>query len=351
MRKDTSRWAAFSRVLFLSFGVLALTTSHVRAQSSAIVPPPYDPFELVTSQPKAASVPRLAEALLRRTLKRRTFEGAGVPYTASISFDASGFVQDVGAGEMEETRNAAGARRWMGHLGNYSLLRIITRGVFDEGTPGPIPMRLMMAREYALGVVLDSGKFIRTAEATFNGTPVTCILISNRRVVTPARDWSEAEYCVDPKSELLDVYSAAPGIYVSYEYSSTSFHGRVVPNQITIAEAGEVVLQGNISVRDPNSLDPALFTPTRQMITGGIQLTWPIRHSLPAAPNTASNLLQPIVVHATVAPDGSVIEAEALQNADLGLSLAAVDLVKKTNYQDPVHFGYPAELEVFVTVQ
>src|SRR5271163_3553362 len=43
-----------------------------------------------------------------RILGKRAFEAGTVPYTVKISFIASGETQEVGAGEMEETRNAAG---------------------------------------------------------------------------------------------------------------------------------------------------------------------------------------------------------------------------------------------------
>src|ERR1700720_1001001 len=134
MRKPTSLWAAVSIVILLSIGVMALATEPAIAQSSTpqpltIAPPPYDAFEPVTGQPQvieALEARRAVEALLRSAFEKRATPAGGAPYTVRISFIASGETQEVGPGEMEETRNAAGVRRWTGHLGKYSLTRIIT---------------------------------------------------------------------------------------------------------------------------------------------------------------------------------------------------------------------------------
>jgi hypothetical protein len=337
-----------------------------------VAPPPYDPIEPVSSQPEAVknSDARCAVIeLLGQSLRNRAFYEptllppsaylVGLPYTVMVSFTASGPARDIGTGEMEETRNGTGARRWTGSVGGFSLTRIMLNRFYDAGSRGPIPMRLQMIREIALGnlggtppdYTTDS---IRTANATLDGTPLNCILISTKANVAPIRDWSEREYCIDSQSKLLRVYSAVPGIYVVFDYShSTDFHGHVVPDRFTVTESGKVVLHGAIRVQDPDaaSLSPARFTPTSQMATGGLGLIWPVLHVQSTAIAGGSNLLQPIIVHATLSPDGSVVEAEALQTLDQQLSRSAVDLVKKTKYDSTVDYGHPAQQEIFVTVE
>jgi hypothetical protein len=341
-------------------GVLAIAGSMAGAPQSSttliqVAPPPNDPSELITSQPEAVEAPEARTAviaLLRRVFQKSAFAATGVPYTVKISFSAFGRVQDVGPGEMEETRNASGARRWIGHLGNFALTRIITDRMYDQGSTGPIPFRLNMAREYAFGAPLNVMNSIRTANATLNGVSMTCILTSVRPSAAPGRDWSEIEYCIDPLSELLRVYSAAPGIYATYGYSnSASFHGRLVPDQITISEAGSIVLQGSIGVKDPDSLDPSLFAPTSQMSTGGVGLQPPTHRVLNRSATSPVVPIQPVVVHAILSPEGSVVEAEALQTPDAPLSQSAVDLVKATKYDATIDYGYPPQQEIFVTVQ
>lgn len=314
----------------------------------------------MTSQPEVADTPGAKGVILglfRRALQKSAFGAAGFPYTAKISFTASGTVKDVGAGEMEETRNSAGTRRWTGNLGGFSLTRIITDRMYDAGSSGEIPFRLSMAREYIFGAAPGPAIFIRTANATVNGTSVTCILTSVRPAASARRDWSETESCVDPNAELVRLYSVAPGIYAIYSYgNSADFHGKVVADRIVIAEAGKVILQGSISVKDPDSLDPALFTPTPQMSTQGVGLQAPThrllsRNAANASPSDASGPVQPVIVHAILSPDGSVLEAEALQTPDAPLSQSAVELVKQTKYDSSIDYGYPPQQEIFVTVQ
>ena len=322
-----------------------------------IAPPPHDPFEPIMSQPQVVGTldaRRAVEAQLRDAFMKRAVPAGGEPYTLKISFDVSGDTQEIGPGEMEETRNPAGVRRWTGHLGSYSITRIITAGTHDTGSPGPIPMRLYMAREYAGGAPLTPMGSMRTANGTLNGTPLNCVLSSQKQTVVPGRDWSETEYCIDSQSGLLRVYSTAPGMYVVYEYGGSSFHGRVVADQVTITVAGKIVLQGSITLKNPDldSLDPTLFTPTSQMATNGVQLTGPPTHHVQSRGTiTASGPIQPIVVHAMVSPDGSVVEAEALQTLDPELSQSAVDLVKKTKYNEVTRYSVPPQLEIYDVVQ
>ena len=344
-------------------------------------PPTPDPFELVTSQPESAQTADArynAIALLRRAEQNREFfapafdmisqppftrEQAAPPYDAKISFTALGQAQQVGPGEMEETRDAFGDRRWTGSFGSFSLTRIISAAddhFYDLGSPGPIPIRLHMVRELLLASLPDLADFtpasIRTAKATLDGTSLICVLTSVTPALPPARDWSEREYCIDPQFELLRVYSAAPGIYVIFRYGdSNAFHGHMVADQFTIAEAGVAVLQGTISVTDPDtdSLDPARFTPTEQMRTDGVNLFGPISALYPVLSRGSNTSEPPVVVHATLGANGEVVEAEALQTSNSALSQSALELVKKSKYKVPRNwFGInPPQGEMYVLVR
>jgi hypothetical protein len=330
-----------------------------------IAPVPSDPLELVTGTPEAVTTPAgraQVLALLRRAMMNQFFGAGRTPYTVKISFTASGVGVQGGTGDMEETNNAAGARRWTGSLGDYSLTRIIPDRWYDAGSSGPIPLRLALARGYSFGLPLGplangspaalAASSIRTANVTLNGDALTCILASSSPTTAPGRDWSETEICIDPQSGFFRLGSPAPGMYAVYDYSkAVNFHGHTPPSEVTITVGGSVALQGSITVQDPASLDPALFTPTSEMRTGGAGLVGPshqIRHqgSIPS-----SGIIQPVVVHAAIAPDGSVIEAEALQAPDSTLSRSAVSLVKSMKYPSTVDYGYPSELDLYVTVE
>jgi hypothetical protein len=58
-----------------------------------------------------------------------------------------------------------------------------------------------------------------------------------------------------------------------------------------------------------------------------------------------------LVIHAILAPDGTVVEAESLQTSNAGLSESALELVKKTKYHTTFNYGYAPQQEIFVTVE
>ncbi len=66
------------------------------------------------------------------------------------------------------------------------------------------------------------------------------------------RSWDEAEYCLDPKSTNVITYSPIPGFYIHYDYSKAiQFHDTVVPNKLTISQAGQTIVEAqNTSLTD-----------------------------------------------------------------------------------------------------
>jgi hypothetical protein len=226
---------------------------------------------------------------------------------------------------MEETRIPGGVRRWKAHYGSFSMAHIIANGIYDTGLQGPIPMRIYMARQTMLGANTNAPPpFMRLAHVKLNGTPLTCILGSGEKTSTPARDWSEVEHCIDDAEGLLRIYSEAPGLYVVYNYDAAAkFEGRTVPNGLTIYQAGKVVMEEKIAFPEPGPVDKALFTPTSDMHSLGINMGVSLHLAL-ASPGGSAPVIAPIVVHGTLTADGKV--AEALQ--DSGLASSAVEQVK-----------------------
>ena len=333
------------------------------APAVQIAAPPYDPFELVASPPENVVNPEARAAVLK--LLQEGFSAklqVRPPMTVKVSFTAGGEVQEVGQGEMDETDASPNRRHWVGRIGGFSITRIITDQAYDSVPPGPIPIRLEMARSDVLGPGMPStmSAKIRTAPASLDGVLVTCILISVHGSEAPNRDWPEAEYCVEARPavpidqrKLLRVYSPAPGMYVLYDYANSSEPGgRPSINQVRVAEAGKIVLQGSVSVNTATTeeLNPALFTATNQMFTGGVGLVGP-SYQIQSRGGVSSGPIHPVVIHATLTPEGRVIEAESLQTSDPALSQSALDLVKKSKYETTFNYGYPPQQEIFITVQ
>jgi hypothetical protein len=106
-------------------------------------------------------------------------------------------------------------------------------------------------------------------------------------------------------------------------------------------------------MKDLNTADGSLFTPSADMKSPGIMLGPPLRFpqvvktNLPAA---ATGVVQPIIIHAVLEVSGKVLEAETLQTSDLALSKEALNLVMNTNY-GPARNRGGVQRDVFINVQ
>jgi hypothetical protein len=206
-------------------------------------------------------------------------------------------------------------------------------------------------------VSITPGGLLRIASGTLNGTQLLCILHSFGSADQPAdsRRWGETEYCVDTASGLLRVYSQAPGMYVMFDYEQAlQFHGRTLPRQISIYEAGKEVVKARMaSIEDLGAVDEQVLGPTQEMLARGpvAPAGSPMRFGkpTPAPGNMAMSAIQPVIVHASIGPDGHVLEAEALQNYP-ALSELAVKIVREGAYPNATMRG-SRQREAFINVR
>jgi hypothetical protein len=368
-------------LLTSSFFCALISTTSAGQSKVPAVPVPLDPLELATGRVEVADTPAKREEILDLLARARANTGLnladGSPYDLKVSFYSSGDVQgpgrgsdpNVGSGEMEETWLSPQSSRWTARLGNYSMLRIFVDGVpFDDRSAGAIPLRIQMVRAAVFWPVRippthatssESRPMIRYAEANWNGREVTCALISRdvADVLTPGRRWVETEYCIDSKTGLLETDSVAPGIYAEYDYNDAlEFHKHTVPRRITIVEDGKPVLMVRIeSLEDAKAADPSQFKPTEAMLARGPQpvLSLPVRFPVFAErpPDGRTGVIEPVIVHAILAEDGKVLDAEALQNTDPMVSRAALELVKRSSYPQRVQTKTPLQREAFINVR
>jgi hypothetical protein len=335
----------------------------VAGQTRKLPPVQYDPLELATGPVEVADSPDKRGAilgLLERARQNNNLHIKGMaPFHLKASFNVVGSDPSNGFGELEEMWANGSAWRWNAHLGNYSQSRVLYRGVaYDASSQAYQPLRLGTVRQAIFWPV--SGNFvndvIRVANTMLNGKAVTCALISGPRAeatTVPGRQWHEEEYCIDPKSGLLQSYSVAPGIYSTYDYSNAlTYHGHTIAREITIVEAGNIAAQVHIESLQDLSASESLFTPTPEMKSPGILISEPIRFPqfAKADPAVAGTATQPIIVHATLDIEGKVLEAEALQLPGSPISDAALLLVKNTNY-GPSRAGRRVQRDVFINVQ
>jgi hypothetical protein len=330
-----------------------------RAQAMPMAAVPDTPLELVTGSARAVITPEGRDAamdLLARARQNLTLHAAGVPpFQMKVSFTASGTSQFEGDGTMEEIY-AGPVLRWSERLASSSQTHMVSGGqTFATNPTEPVPLRVQMVRGVIfqpIGPAPGTG-MIRAQTVERDGQQLTCLLLSNSVPTTPMpRQWVETEFCIDPATALLHSWSAAPGIYVNYDYSDAiQFHGRTLARQITVVEGNSPVLQIHIdSLKDADNLDPVIFQPTREMTGAGpaFALGYPKRFPMRAGllEDSEKQMIQPVIVHATLSNvDGRVLEVEALQDSDPHLAQEAVELVE--------HSRFPAnglQQEVFINV-
>jgi hypothetical protein len=111
------------------------------------------------------------------------------------------------------------------------------------------------------------------------------------------------------------------------------FHGRSLPDRITIFVNGAQVADAEFTVTDAGTVDSALLTPTAEMIANGpvIQTMAPARFPIDVPNPLPSKIIQPVIVHAEVDPAGNLLDEEVSAASDSALAQIALDVVKATN--------------------
>ncbi|MGB8592785.1 MAG: hypothetical protein WA755_18065 [Candidatus Acidiferrales bacterium] len=349
------------RIIPRVLGSLLLTSLCSPAIFAQMPAVPADPHELVTRDAKLLTSPRDRNAaidLLERARQNNNLNTLGAPYTMKASFTSSGQSLVEGDGTMEET-SLGSVRRWSAQIGELKQFRIIENNqVYGTSVAEPVPLRVQMARAALLWPVPHrvGGMMIRSAKVNENGNDLSCLLLSGEAPSSPGpRTWFETEYCIDPATALLRMWSEAPGIYVEYDYTgATDFHGHTPAREINVFENGGLTLQVHLdSLGDPGEVDPNLFKVTPEMTEnldgGSYMLSGPERFPMRVDPSNGetTSVIQPVIVHATLDSQyGKVIEEEALQNSDPELTRSALDLVKDWTFEAT---GF--QREVFVNVQ
>ena len=343
-------------ILVLFMAVCAFCQEKPRMQWA---PVPYDPNEPVTGGLKALTNPQERSAalqLLDRARQNYTFYGPHAPaFTMKVSFTSNGQSQYEGSGSMQETWIGRGDH-WTAKIGSNETQRFIYQGrMWSDNPTAPIPMRVQMARSALLWPVANPWPrvMLRASAAMIAGKSAMCILTSGgMAIVDQPRHWVEKEYCVDPETGNLLVWSEAPGHFVFYDYTtSTEFQGHVVANDISIYEAGHRVMQIHVDgIEDASGVKPESLQPTPQLMAKGpsFGLGGPMKFPLfvGAGQEAPRNMIQSVFVHATIDREGKVIEAEALQISNPELTEKAIDILKSRS-----HGPSTAQREVYVNVE
>ena len=357
-RLSASRFGLFAASLF------CLPTIFIQAIFAQTNPPPPDSHEMVTHEPRTLtkSADRSAALdLLDRARQDFNLHDISTPYALKVSFETNGAAEMEGEWTMDEISDGGAHWRWMTTATAQSqdsvVIRIGANGrVYGTNPSAPVPLRVQLVRSALHWPIMRNAgaSAIRAADVGRDGQAISCLLLSASIPPNPApRSWVEREYCIDRATGLLQMWSEAPGIYAVYDYSGAApFHGHTLPWQIVIFEDGRPAVQVRVeSFEDAPNLDPNLFKLAPEMADAGESFTLasPSRFPMRVDPSDAptSPFFQPVIVHAILdAQDGSVLDAEALQNSDKDLSRAAIEMVRSTSFP-PSGF----QQEAFINVQ
>ncbi|HEX7289293.1 MAG TPA: energy transducer TonB [Candidatus Angelobacter sp.] len=347
----------------LAVTVLLAATSVLAQQPQPlnVAPVPHDPLELANGPVQVAETPQARSAaidLLQKANQNADLRTPGTaPWTLRASFNASGPVLYTGSGEMEETWLAPDTLRWSVRVSDFSLTRTIFHGAaFDDRAIAFIPMRVHMLRDALFWpITVELRPLIRTATANWKGKEVTCILLSGPQAEatpTPGRRWYEKEYCIDPKSGLLQVWSEAPGIFVLYDYDDAAvFHGHIMPRAISIVEGGNQVLGARVESFGASVTSPDSFKPTQRAVAQGPMLSAAMRFPQVVRVAPGAWAIQPVIVHAILDEEGKVLDAELVENTGEALSKSALDIVKRGSYLPSRDRRGPLQREAFINVR
>jgi hypothetical protein len=353
-----------SRFGLFAASLLCLSTILIQAIFAQTNPPPSDPHEMVTREPRTLAKPADRSAaldLLDRARQNLNLHDISTPYALKLSFETNGAAEMEGEWTMDEISGGASLWRWMAMATAQSqdsvVIRIGANGhVYGTNPSEPVPLRVQLVLSALHWPIMRNAgaSAIRAADVERDGKAMSCLLLSASIPPNPApRSWVEREYCIDRATGLLHMWSEAPGIYAVYDNDgATAFHGHTLPRQISIFEDGRPAVQVRVeSLEDAPNLDPNLFKPAPELADAGESFTLasPNRFPMRVDPSDAptSPFFQPIIVHAILdAQDGSVLDAEALQNSDRDLSRAAIEMVRSTSFP-PSGF----QQEAFINVQ
>jgi hypothetical protein len=323
-------------------------------------PPPADPHEMVTRDPRTLTKPADRSGALdfmNRARDNFNLHSLPTPYAIKVSFESNGATQMEGTWTMDEISDGQGHWRWSAQLGDYQVVRIGTEGkTYGTDPSNPIPLRVQLARSALFRPVMhDMANYvIRSANVESKGKSLSCFLMSNSLPPNPApRSWVERELCLDSGTGLLQMWSEAPGIYALYDYAGAAdFHGHLFPHDISIFEDGRPAVQIRVEkLEDAPNLDPSLLRPTAEMTAAGetFNLERPRRFPMRVDPSDGptSSFFQPVIVHAILdAEDATVLDAEPLQTSDHDLARAALEAVRNAGFEAT---GF--QQEAFINVQ
>jgi hypothetical protein len=320
---------------------------------------PADPLEIAGDAEPVRDVARRATAIKLLSNAQFLSNVRRGPYDLNTHFTSS-----QGNWQVEDSSPGRNIYRWAIQGPSYSAVNLFLDQVIYSNQPATgIPLRVAQVHSaiFAHSPTPGPRAALRMVNGNLNGTPVTCVLVSNLFNVQPVsgpRRWEEYESCVDPKSGLLMSYSPVPGMYVLYDYSNAQHLRNIIfPGKFTITEAGQTVVEAQVvSLTQPANADASIYGPAGLNALGvGFPLTQPWRVqdiNFVGKPNPNATSGQFVVVRGMVSPDGSLTDTEVLASSDPGLNQKALERAaqpRRMMPQDDQNGATPQSHEAFFT--
>jgi len=309
------------------------------------IPVPYDPSELVTldapviqnAEERAATLDLLVKAQRLSNVRLR-------PYDLKTTFTSYGSLPSDGRWILEDTSPGGGIYRWTAQGPSFSGVFLSRDKLLLSNEPGgAVPLRLAQVRSAIFGVYYGSGigpyAALRVADGYLNGVELRCVLVArgSPRTAQPelakGRSFGESEYCVDPRTGLLAMYSPVPGVYIHYDYTRAKhFHDITIADRFTISEGGKTIIEARTeSVRNMPRKDSKLFLPAGLNPVGAgevMEVPTLVTGDETGSPVKNKNV-EVVVVHGVLSPDGKLNEAEVLTSTNLSLDERALESAAK----------------------
>ena len=304
---------------------------------------PYDPSEAVTgsarvvdsAEERAKTLDTIANAYKLSNVRRQ-------PYDLKTSFVSYGNLPSDGRWTEEDISPAPGIYRWSAEGPSFSGVFLARERLISSNQPGAgVPLRLAQVRSAIFGAFFpEIGPYaaLRIARGFSDGAAVDCILVARGALHSKSavpfaagRSFGEAEYCLDPNSGLLLLYSPYPGLYVHYDYrDALHFHETTVPKAFTISESGKTIIEAKTeSVAEPPEKTSTLFEARGlEPVGGGMIGEVPTIINNMQFPDPRSNVevTKPeiVVLHGVVSPSGQLQETEILLSTNPALNDVAL---------------------------
>lgn len=331
------------------------------------IPVPYDPAESILAGAQLVDDAAERAAIIDMLQKSQRLSNVRLhAYDLKTSFTSFGSSSSDGRWILEDMSPGADVYRWTAQGPSYSAVFLTSKKLLSSDQPGgAVPLRLAQVRSAIFGAFFPGiGPLatLRAADGNVGGAALRCVLIAlnlpvdTQPVFASGRSFGESEYCIDPKTLLLELYSPAPGIYIHYDYANAQhFHDTTIWDGFTITEGGKTIIEARTdSVSDAPPPNSNLFEPAGLHTLGaGIVLEVPtLVRSIGGAPGSSaqSSKTEVVVVHGVLSPDGKLDEAEIIATTNPSFNQAAIDrtaqapALQNGTYVQPGAVQHPREI-------